>query len=171
MEQREAKARIFTTFAIMVIAMLVVFGISLLMGLKDDVASLKGVLATKEDVVAVRTAGVDLSFAQQKCVRCHTERRFAGEHTSKNELMQVIQHMDSHPDMSLSDKDVQKVHASLTLLKCASCHPSDQIKKLVLLNEDQQLAKIREMQSKPGSRISPDEVKDIQESFHILLGF
>lgn len=171
MEQGDAKARVFTTFATTVIAMLVVFQVSLVMHLKDEVASLKEVLATKEDVVAVRTAGVDLSFEQQKCIRCHTERRFAGEHTTKNELMQVIQQMDRHPDVSLSHNDVQKVHASLTLLKCASCHPSDQIKKLALLNEDQQFAKIREMQSKPGSRISPDEVKDIQESFHILVGF
>lgn len=171
MEQREAKARIFTTFATMVIAMLVVFQISLLMHLQDEVASLKEVLATKEDVVAVRTAGVDLSFEQQKCTRCHTERRFAGEHTTENGLTQVIQRMGRHPDLSLSDKDVQKVHASLTLLQCASCHSSDQIKKLALLNEDQQIAKIREMQSKPGSRISPDEVKGIQESFHILVGF
>jgi hypothetical protein len=79
--------------------------------------------------------------------------------------------MERHPDMKLTDQDVQRVHASLTLLKCANCHASEQIKKLALLNSDQQIAKIREMQSKPGSRISPDEVKEIQESFHVLVGF
>lgn len=171
MEQRDAKARIFTTFATIVIAVLVVFACSMLMQLRAEVRSLKDTLATKSDVVAVSTASMDLSFEQQKCVRCHTERRFAGEHSTKNGLMEVIQRMGRHPDVRLTHKDVQKVHASLTLMKCASCHSSEEIKKLALLNEGEQVAKIREMQRKPGSRVTPDEVKDIQESFHILVGF
>lgn len=171
MEQKDAKARIFTTFAIMVIAVLTVFQISLIMHLQGEVTSLKNVLATKDDVVAVRTAGVNLSVEQQVCTRCHTERRFAGEHDTQNQLTQVIQRMEHHPDMKLTDRDVQRVHASLTLLKCANCHTSEQIKKLALLNSDQQVAKIREMQAKPGSKISPDELKDIQKSFQILVGF
>ena len=171
MEQKDTNARVLTTFATMAITILVIFQISLLMNLRAEVSSLEKVLATKEDVVAVRTAGVDLSFEQQKCTRCHTERRFAGEHTSKNELTQVIQRMERHPDVNLTHKDMEKIHASLTLLKCASCHSSEQIKMLALLSQDAQTAKIREMQRKPGSRISPDEVKGIQESFHILVGF
>ncbi|OFX14805.1 MAG: hypothetical protein A2Z18_03575 [Armatimonadetes bacterium RBG_16_58_9] len=171
MEQRDTKARIVTTFATMVIVVLVVFGCSLLMQLRAEVRSLKDTLATKSDVVAVSTAGMDLSFEQQKCVRCHTERRFAGEHGTKNELTQVIERMGRHPDVRLTHQDVQKVHASLTLMKCATCHSSDEIKKLALLNEGEQVAKIRQMQRKSGSKISPDEVRDIQESFHILVGF
>jgi hypothetical protein len=171
MEQRDTRLRIITTFATLAIAVLVVFGCSVLMQLRAEVRGLNHVLATKDDLVAIRTAGVNLSFEQEKCTRCHTERRFAGEHGTESEITQVIHRMEMHPDVGLTHKDVERIHASLTLLKCATCHSSEQMKKLALLNEGEQVAKIRQMQRKPGSGISPDEVKDIQRSFHILVGF
>ncbi len=171
MEPRDTRARVITTFATLAIAVLVVFGCSVLMQLRAEVRALNRVLATKDDLVAIRTSGVNLSFEQEKCTKCHTERRFAGEHGTKSEIMQVIKRMEMHPDVGLTHQDMEKIHASLTLLKCASCHSTDQIKKLALLGESEQVAKIREMQRKPGSELSPDEVKEIQRSFHILVGF
>ena len=171
MDERDAKARIVTTFVALATAILVLFGCSVLMGLRADVAALKDVLASKDDLVAVKTAGLDLSFQQRKCTTCHTERRFAGEHETKDELVKVIKHMEQMPDMQLTDRDVEKIHSSLTLLKCATCHSSEQIKKLALMTDAEQRATIRAMQRKPGSKISPDEVQDIKNSFQLLVGF
>ncbi len=171
MDERDAKARVVTTFVVLATAVLVVFACSILMDLRSDVAGLKDVLATKNDLVAVQTAGLDLSFQQRKCTTCHTERRFAGEHGTKDELVRVIKAMEQKPDMHLTHQDIQKIHSSLTLLKCATCHSSDQIKKLALMTDAEQTATIRKMQRKPGSNISPDEVQEIKDSFHLLLGF
>ena len=155
----------------MATAILVLFACSVLMGLRADVAALKDVLASKDDLVAVKTAGLDLSFQQRKCTTCHTERRFAGEHETKDELVKIIKHMEEMPDMRLTDRDVEKIHSSLTLLKCATCHSSEEIKKLALMTDAEQTGTIREMQRKPGSNISPDEVQQIKDSFQLLVGF
>ena len=171
MDERDTKARIVTTFVVLATGMLVIFACSVLMGLKADVAALKDVLATKQDLVNIKTAGMDLSFEQRKCTTCHTERRFAGEHDTKSELAQVIRHMEQQPDVRLTHQDVQKIHSSLTLLKCRTCHSSDEIKKLALMTDAEQRATIRAMQRKPGSKISPDEVQDIKNSFQLLVGF
>ena len=171
MDERDAKARIVTTFVALATAILVLFACSVLMGLRADVAALKDVLASKDDLVAVKTAGLDLSFQQRKCTTCHTERRFAGEHETKDELVKIIKHMEEMPDMRLTDRDVEKIHSSLTLLKCATCHSSEEIKKLALMTDAEQTGTIREMQRKPGSNISPDEVQQIKDSFQLLVGF
>ena len=68
-------------------------------------------------------------------------------------------------------QDMDKVHASVKLLRCANCHSSDEIGKLALLSEPEQSEVIRRMQKMPGSGISPDEVDDIKRSFQLLVGF
>ena len=171
MEERDTKTRILTTFVAMATAVLVVFACSVLMSLRAEVKGLKDVLATKSDLVAVKTAGLNLSVEQGACTKCHTERRFAGEHGSKNEITQVIKRMEAQPDVRLTHKDMQRIHASLTLMKCATCHSSDEIKRLALMTGSEQTATIRSMQRKPTSGISPDEIEDIRDSFQLLMGF
>ena len=171
MDERDAKQSVVTMFLVVVIAVLVIFACSALMGLRAEVAALKDVLATKSDLVAIRTAGMDLSFEQRKCTTCHTERRFAGEHDTENGIIKVIKGLQKHPDVGLTRQDMDKVHASVKLLRCANCHSSDEIGKLALLSEPEQSEVIRRMQKMPGSGISPDEVDDIKRSFQLLVGF
>lgn len=173
MEQRDTRITIFTTFVIIATAIVLVFACSIMMSLRAEVKALKDQLATKEDLVAVKTAGMNLSFTQEKCTRCHTERRFAGDHANgtKKGIAQMIHNMEAQPDVKLSHADVRKIHASLNLMKCASCHSAEEVKKLALMTDAEQTAVIRTMQRTPGSKISPDEIDDIKASFQVLMGF
>lgn len=156
MGDTDTKARVTIGFLSISIAVLLIFACSMLMNLRAEVRSLKDVLATKSDLVAVRTAGIDLSYEQRKCTTCHTERRFAGEHATKNDIARIIKQMEQHPDTRLTHQDVERIHASLTLMRCTSCHSSEEINKLSLMDQDEQAEVIREMQRKPGSGISPN---------------
>lgn len=163
------------SFLVIVNTILIAFACNMLLNVRSEVKNLENVLATKADLQqsVIQTAGAKmLSFQEEKCTRCHTERRFAGMHGTKSELLQVVKKLEAHPpDARIGEKDLQTIHTSLTLLKCGQCHSSNMIKQLALKTEEEQLSIIKRMQEKPESEIAPDEVNDILKSFYLLLGF
>ncbi len=138
--------------------------------LRADVAGLKDVLATKDDLIRVSVPPVKL-LHEEKCTSCHTERRFAGEHNVRGEIEAALTHMKAMPDANISDEDMGKIHASLELLRCANCHGEDNLRLLALKTPEQRMELIRRMAVKPGSNLTPDETESIQRAYQQLYGF
>lgn len=170
----DTKNKLLVSFLVIVNTILIAFACNMLLNVRSEVQNLEYVLATKTDLQqsVIQNAGAKTPFFQEeKCTRCHTERRFAGMHGTKSELLQVVNKLKEHPpDARIGEKDLQTIHASLTLFKCGQCHSSDLIKQLALKTKDEQLALIKGMQRKPGAEIVQDEVNGILKSFHLLLG-
>jgi hypothetical protein len=64
-----------------------------------------------------------------------------------------------------------KIHSSLQLLRCATCHGEDRLRSLALKTPEERMETIQKMASKPGSNLSPDELRSIQAGFQQLWGF
>jgi len=149
---------------------LVLFLTSQVTRLRGQVADLTEVLATKDDLVRVSTPQMKF-FHEEKCTSCHTERRFAGEHSSKGQIEAALAHMKAMPDATFTEDDMAKIHSSLQLLRCASCHGEEQLRLLALKSPEQRMDVIRRMAAMPGSNISPDEAESIQRAYQQLFGF
>lgn len=137
---------------------------------RQDVDTLRDVLATKQDLVNVAAPKLAF-FHEEKCTTCHTERKFAGPHNVRGQIEQAVAHMSRLPDARLTEKDLAKIHASLELFRCAQCHEADKLRALAILSPADRMRTIRAMIGKPGSRITPDEVAQISRAFTQLLGF
>jgi hypothetical protein len=148
--------------------------IALLCGLvrdtRQDVAALRTVLATKQDLVNVAVPKLAF-FHEEKCTACHTERKFAGEHNTRGQIDRALAHMAKMPDAPFTQKETAKIHASLEIFRCSQCHGTDQLRGLAIKSPAERMRIIREMIAKPGSRISPDESTRILRSFEQMVGF
>lgn len=166
-----ARYRFLIGFTAVLNAVLIVFLSGLVKNLQEDIARLEEVLVTKEDLVAVSVPELTL-FTEQKCTSCHTERRFAGEHNNRRAgIDAALQKMHDLPDAGLSDADMARIHASLDLMRCASCHEADKLRALALKTPQQRMDVIREMIGRPESNISPDKAADILRAYSQLVGF
>jgi hypothetical protein len=137
---------------------------------RQDVNTLQGILATKQDLVNVAVPKLTL-FHEQKCTGCHTERRFAGPHNVSGQIEQAIAHMEALPDARFTKEDMDKIHASLDLFRCSQCHGTDQLRKLAIKSPADRMRIVRDMAGKPGSNITPDEVTRILRAYEQLVGF
>jgi len=160
-----------------IVGLLTVFNailLALLCGFIGDLSGrldqLEQVLATKQDLARVSSARLKI-FAEEKCTGCHTERRFAGEHNVRGEIETALAKMKALPDTGLTDEDLAKVHASLTVLRCATCHGAEKLRMLALKTPAERMEVIREMIAKPGSNLTADEAEAIERSYEQLLGF
>jgi hypothetical protein len=138
--------------------------------LRTQVADLSQVLATKEDLIAVNVPQTQL-FTEEKCTRCHTERRFAGEHSTRGEIEAAVAHMRAMPDVGLTDQDMAKIHASLSLLRCTRCHGEEKLRTLALKSPEERMSTIRRMIASPGSGLLPDQMEEIQRAYREIYGF
>jgi len=149
---------------------LVVFLSGTVVQLRSQVANLTKVLATKEDLVAVNVPQSRF-FTEEKCTRCHTERRFAGEHNMRGEIEAAVAHMKAMPDVGLTEDDMAKIHASLSLLRCTRCHGEEKIRALALKSPEERMATVRRMTASPGSGLLPDEIAEILRAYREIYGF
>jgi hypothetical protein len=149
---------------------LIAFLTSQVGALRSEFVGLRGALATKEDLVRVSVPPVEF-FHEEKCTGCHAERRFAGEHNTRGEMESALAHMKSLPDARFSDEDMGKIHASLQMLRCKSCHGADRLRTLALKTSEERMEIIRRMVNKPGSNLTEDDVSSIHASFQQIWGF
>lgn len=165
-----ARFRFLLGLAAILNLVLVVFLSSTVVQLRSQMTGLTQVLATKEDLVAVNVPQTPL-FTEEKCTRCHTERRFAGEHNTRGEIEAAVAHMRAMPDVGLTDKDMAKIHASLSLLRCTRCHGEETLRALALKSPGERMSTIRRMIASPGSGLMPDEMEEIQRAYREIYGF
>jgi len=137
---------------------------------RQDVNSLRDTLATKQDLVNVAAPKLTM-FHEEKCTGCHTERRFAGQHNVRGQIEQAIAHMEAFPDVRFTKAEMDKIHASLDLLRCSQCHGKDELRKLAIKSPADRMRIVRDMAGKSGSNITPDEVTRILRAYEQLVGF
>jgi len=108
----------------------------------------------------------------QNCTGCHAENRFANFHGTEEEMLMLIEQMQLLAGTSFDPGDVEKVHASLNLLKCSQCHlGGGEIKRLALRTEEEQREIIREMLLKAEESVERQEIDATQEAYHEIYGF
>ena len=151
-------------------AVLIVLLAGLVRDTRQDVNALRGVLASKQDLVNIAAPKLTL-FHEEKCTGCHTERRFVGPHTSGGQIEQIVAQMSKLPDAHITKKDLDKIHASLELLRCSQCHGVDQLRQLAIKSPTERMRIVREMVAKPGSRLSPDDVTRVLRAYELMIGF
>jgi hypothetical protein len=137
---------------------------------RHDVNALRGVLASKQDLVNIAAPKLTL-FHEEKCTTCHTERRFAGPHDGGGQMERIVVQMSKLPDARISKKEMDKIHASLELLRCSQCHGADQLRQLAIKSPSDRMRIVREMVAKPGSRLTPDEVTRVLRAYEQMIGF
>ena len=137
---------------------------------RHDVNALRGVLASKQDLVNIAAPKLTL-FHEEKCTTGHTERRFAGPHDGGGQMERIVVQMSKLPDARISKKEMDKIHASLELLRCSQCHGADQLRQLAIKSPSDRMRIVREMVAKPGSRLTPDEVTRVLRAYEQMIGF
>jgi hypothetical protein len=151
-------------------AVLIVLLAGLVRDTRHDVNALREVLASKQDLVNIAAPKLTL-LHEEKCTGCHTERRFAGPHTSGGQIEQIVAQMSKLPGAHINKKDMDKIHASLELLRCSQCHGVDQLRQLAIKSPTERMRIVREMVAKPGSRLSPDDVTRVLRAYELMIGF
>jgi hypothetical protein len=154
-----------------VTTIIVVFIAQILLDVKAELMEVKATLKKMEEEKIKSVTFQPFKAIQENCTDCHNERRFMGIHGGDAEINNIIKYMEQMPDVHLSPQDVEKVHGSLALLKCAKCHDESQLQILASLNSIRQREIIERMSKKSGSNMSSDEVAQIQKAMHQIQGF
>jgi len=162
---------------------LAVFGVAVLVNLvlsvflldqvgrtRDEVAALSEVLASKQDVAMLRPIRVE-EILDQRCERCHTNRRFAKlTDMTRPQVLETIQRMRSHPGANIPAEEVQEIEAALLLFRCTACHGEGVLSQLVLMPPDERVRFLRSKVAMPSSGFRPDQVGELIEAFDVLAG-
>ena len=135
------------------------------------VASLPPDLARQRDVAALRPLQVR-QIVLQNCVECHSSRRLGATVSMEPvEIQRTIERMQSHPGANIPPAEVERISASLLVLRCARCHGEETLNLMVLKTQPERMATIRRMASLPGSGVRSDQVAAIAQAFDTLVGF
>lgn len=154
---------------------LLAFGIQLLVGLHNDVAHLRDVLATKEELanLAVHLGPQDPAVValEGSCTGCHTAETFAAAHGIDEGVHDLVRRMNRLAGSNIDPLDVPRVEAALTFMKCAHCHTIDRLKELAILNPEERWGVIRTMAQTPGGTISPEDAQRIRDFYGDFWGW
>ena len=154
-----------------VTAIVVIFIAQILLDVKAELKEVKAtVLKIEEEKIKSASFQV-FKPLQENCTDCHNERKFMGIHGGDAEINNIINYMEQMPDIHLSPQDVEKVHSSMVLLKCAKCHDEEQLKVVGTMSAEKQREIIGLMSKKRDSNISPDEIGQIQKAMLKIQGF
>jgi cytochrome c553 len=135
------------------------------------VASLPPDLARQRDVAALRPLQVR-QIVLQNCVECHSSRRLGATVSMEPaEVQRTIERMQSHPGANIPEREVERISASLLVLRCARCHGEETLNLMVLKTQPERIATVRRMAALPGSGVRSDQVAAIAQAFDTLVGF
>src|SRR5512147_2709067 len=82
------------------------------------VASLPPDLASKRDVAMLRPLRVR-EILRQNCVDCHSSRRLGVTVSMEPEIQRTIERMQNQPGANISPGDLERIAASLLVVRCA----------------------------------------------------
>ena len=149
---------------------LTVLLVSELLVVRNEVRALPQRLVTKEDVAALRPLRIQ-QILDQRCARCHTDRRFASAlGWERQPILDVVARMASHPGADIPASEFEVIQASLTMLQCTRCHTEAVLSRLAFQSPAEQVATVRRMQRMPESGIRADQVPLIVSAFRTLSG-
>src|SRR5262245_52644499 len=127
-------------------------------------------VASKRDVAALRPLPVR-QIVTRSCVQCHTSRRLGATVSMEPaEIQRTVERMQSHPGANIPPGDLERIAASLLVLRCARCHGEETLNLMLLKTQPERVATIRRMAALPGSGVRPDQVPAIAHAFETLVG-
>ena len=162
---------------------LAVFGVAVLVNLvlsiflldqmgrtRQQVADLTSELASKRDVAMLRPIRIE-ELLDERCERCHTNRRFAKlAEMTRPQVLDTIQRMRSHPGANIPADEVREIEAALLVFRCTTCHGEAVLSQLVLMPPDERVRFLRTKVAMPSSGFRPDQVGELIEAFDVLVG-
>jgi mono/diheme cytochrome c family protein len=136
---------------------------------QQRVASLPPDPATKRDVASLRPLQIR-QILMQNCVGCHTARRLAATLSMEPaDIQRTIQRMQSHPGANIGQGELERITASVLVLRCARCHDETTLNLMALKTGPERIATIRRMAALPGSGVRPDQVPAVAQAFENLV--
>ena len=162
---------------------LAVFGIAVLVNLvlsiflldqmgrtREQIVSLSEHLASRQDVAMLRPIRVE-EILNERCERCHTNRRFAKlAGMTQPEVLATISRMRSHPGADIPSDEIHEIKAALLVFRCTACHGEAVLSKLVLMPPDERVRFLRTKVATPSSGFRPDQLGELIEAFDVLIG-
>jgi mono/diheme cytochrome c family protein len=162
--------RIAVLLAVLVNLILTIALITQLREVQQRLADLPPDVARQRDVAALRPLQIR-QIVLQNCVECHNTRRLARTLSMEPaEIQRTIERMQSHPGASIPPGEVERIGASLLVVRCARCHGEDTLNLMVLKTQPERMATIRRMAALPGSGVRTDQVAAIAQAFDTLVG-
>jgi mono/diheme cytochrome c family protein len=136
---------------------------------QQRVASLPPDPATKRDVASLRPLQIR-QILRQNCVGCHTARRLAATLSMEPaDIQRTIERMQSHPGANIGQGELERITASVLVLRCARCHDETTLNLMALKTGPERIATIRRMAALPGSGVRPDQVPAVAQAFENLV--
>lgn len=150
---------------------IVVFVAQILIEVKSEVKDIKAALNKMEEEKISSVSFQPFQILEENCTDCHSERKYMGIHGGDAEISGIIKSMEKMPDAHLSPERIDKIHSSLTLLKCVHCHGDEQLKQLCAVSPARQRELIEKMSKESKSEILPEDIKQIQQALLKIQGF
>ena len=163
--------RVIVMVVLLVNLILTIALIAQVQNLQQRVAGLPPDLARKTDVAMLRPLGVR-EILRQNCVECHSARRLGVTVSMEPaEIQRTVARMQNHPGADIAEHDLERITASLLVVRCARCHGEETLNLMVLKTQPERLATIRRMAALPGSGVRPDQVLAIAQAFDKLINY
>ena len=161
--------RIAVVLGVLVNLILTIALITQVREIQQRLASVPADLASKRDVASLRPLPIR-QVLMKNCVECHTTRRL-GQTVSMEptEIQRTVERMQTHPGANIAPAEVERIGASLLVLRCARCHGEETLNLMVLKTQPERMATIRRMAALPGSGVRPDQVAAIAQAFDMLV--
>src|SRR5215468_11860396 len=171
--ERSPRFPAFRIVVMLVVLVNLILAIAIIMQVRElqqRVASLPPDLASKRDVAMLRPLRIR-EILTQNCVECHSTRRLSTTVSMEPaEIQRTVERMQSHPGANIPEGELERIAASLLVLRCARCHGEETLNLMVLKTQPERLATIRRMAALPGSGVRPDQVLAIAQAFEKLIG-
>jgi hypothetical protein len=136
---------------------------------QQRVAKLPPDPATKRDVASLRPLQIR-QILRENCVGCHTARRLAATLSMEPaDIQRTIERMQSHPGANIGQGELERITASVLVLRCARCHDETTLNLMALKTGPERIATIRRMAALPGSGVRPDQVPAVAQAFENLV--
>ena len=161
--------RVIVMVALLVNLILTIALVTQVRELQQRVASLPQDIARKTDVAMLRPLGVR-EILRQNCVECHSARRLGVTVSMEPaEIQRTVARMQNHPGADIAERDLERITASLLVVRCARCHGEETLNLMVLKTQPERIATVRRMAALPGSGVRPDQVLAIAQAFDKLI--
>jgi cytochrome c553 len=166
---RSSGFRIVVMLVVLVNLILTIALIAQVREVQRRVASLPPDIASKRDVASLRPLQIR-QILSQNCVQCHSARRLAVTLSMEpTEIQRTIARMQNHPGADIQQAELERIAASLLVVRCARCHGEETLNLMVLKTQPERIATIRRMAALPGSGVRPDQVPAIAQAFEKLM--
>ena len=163
--------RLLPFLLIIVIAIVVVFVTQILLDVRNELKEVKTTLLRIESEKIKSASFQPFKVLEENCTNCHSDRKFMGIHGTDTEITGIMHFLEKMPDVHLTSEEIDKVHSSLSLLKCVKCHDEQQIQILGAMNLTMQREILQRMSKKSSGKILPEEIEQLQRILLKVQGF